>query len=165
MQGWNSYYEMAGGASATLLGLLFVSVSVRAEKIFASGNEHSKRLAEQAFQNYLAVLIISLVALLPDLTVPTFGYVLIGTTAIWSFWVVARAVFALSTPSGHEPRLRMFRRYITSLIGFAMLVYSGVQIMLGRGVPGDSVAIALLLLVVAATAVSWQLLIAVAKEK
>ena len=165
MQAWHDYYQMIGGAAATLLGLLFVSVTVRAEKIFGAGQEHSRRLAEQAFQNYLAVLMISLVALFSDLTIPTFGYIIMGATLAWGFWVVIRATFALSTPSVHEPRLRMFRRYIASLIGFAMLTYSGARMATGDGFPGNTLAVALLLLVVSATTVSWELLIAVAKEK
>ncbi len=41
MQSWQQFYEMIGGAGATLLGLLFVSVSLNAEQILGPTHKHS----------------------------------------------------------------------------------------------------------------------------
>src|SRR5580698_10174066 len=73
MNAWHEFYDVVAGVAATLLGLLFVSVSLNAEAILGSGNKHSKRLAEQAFQNYLGVLVIALLVLIPGISEKDFG--------------------------------------------------------------------------------------------
>jgi hypothetical protein len=73
MQGWLGFYAVTAGAAATLMGLLFVVVSINGAAILGGGHHHSRRLAEQAFQNYVAVLVVSLLALFPDLSNTQFG--------------------------------------------------------------------------------------------
>ena len=165
MQGWSSFYEMIGAAAATLLGLLFVSVSVNAQTILGTGRKHPKRLAEQAFQNYLGVLFISLIALFSGLSARAFGYSILGATVTWSFWMLARVYRSIADPDTREPRAQMLRRYIAPIVGFALLVYSGSEMILGKDFQAQNVAIALLVLLVSATIVSWELLISVAEEK
>ena len=46
MQAWTAFYTVIGGASAALLGLLFIAVSVNAVAAMGPGQEHSRRLAE-----------------------------------------------------------------------------------------------------------------------
>ena len=90
MQGWASFYETLGGAAAALLGLLFVSVSVRAEQILGAKHGHARRIAEQAFHNYLAVLMVSLVSLMPNVGTISLGFALLYMIGIWAAWVVIR---------------------------------------------------------------------------
>ncbi len=84
MQGWHDFYEMIGGAAATLLGLLFVSVSLNAEIILGPAHRHSKRLAEQAFQNYLCVLLVSLLVAFPGISMLSLGNAMFWATVVWS---------------------------------------------------------------------------------
>ena len=67
MHDWFTFYAVIGAASATLTGLLFVALSMNAAVALSRGPEGSRRLAEQAFENYLAVLMVSLLALFPDI--------------------------------------------------------------------------------------------------
>jgi hypothetical protein len=60
MQVWFGFYAVAGGAAATLMGLLFVAVSINAAAILNEARGHLQRLAEQAFQNCATVLLVSL---------------------------------------------------------------------------------------------------------
>jgi hypothetical protein len=69
MKEWLEFYSVIGGSAATLLGLLFVAVSMNAAAILGKAHENSKRLAEQAFQNYLAVMLVSLLAIFPTLDI------------------------------------------------------------------------------------------------
>ena len=57
MQAWSQFYAAIAAASAALLGLLYVAVSINAAAALGPDQPVSQRLAEQAFQNYLAVLI------------------------------------------------------------------------------------------------------------
>jgi hypothetical protein len=165
MQPWSNFFEMVGAAAATLLGLLFVSVSVNAQTILGTERKHPKRLAEQAFQNYLAILFLSLFALFAGLSASGFGYSILGATAIWSFWILTRVYLSLSDPDIRESRWQMLRRYIAPLVGFGLLVYAGFEMVLYKEYQVQNVATALLVLLVSATVVSWELLISVAQEK
>jgi hypothetical protein len=165
MQNWSTFYEMIGGAAATLLGLLFVAVSVNIEKIIGDAHMHSRLLAEQAFQNYFAVLTISLIAFLPGISQRSYGYVVIAMTAAWAVWVVLRVLKSVSAVVEGTSRIRMFRRYLLSLAGFATLLYGGWNMSFAKADDHANVAIGLLLLLISATIVSWELLVAMAGAK
>ena len=92
----------------------------------------SRRLTEQAFQNYLAVMMVS-AALSPDMSVNSFGRVTLYATAVWSAWVVIRFFQTITQRLDWRSRIRALRRYIPSLIGFAMLLVSALRMALNRG--------------------------------
>ncbi len=165
MQGWTTFYEMLGGAAATLLGLLFVSVSLNAEAILGAAHQHTKRLAEQAFQNYLCVLLISLLVCFPGMRPVSLGYSVLWATGIWAFWVVSRMFLVLTGPEAGEPRIRLLRRYITTFLGFGALITGGVMLLLGHGDYTDCIGIGGILLLISATVVSWELLIRIAERR
>ncbi len=60
MQPWSQFYATIAASSAALLGLLFVVVSINAPAALGAHAILSRRLTEQAFQNYLAVMMVSL---------------------------------------------------------------------------------------------------------
>jgi hypothetical protein len=165
MQAWNQFYEMIGGAAATLLGLLFVSVSLNAETILGSEHKHSKRLAEQAFQNYLTVLIVSLLVVMPGITSVSMGYTLLSVCAIWSVWAIVRMIQAARHMPEGESRIGPLRRYISTLVGFGMLIYSAYLMMTGSHDYTGYTAAGVMLLIISATVVSWELLIKLAEGK
>jgi hypothetical protein len=162
MTPWFTFFEMIGGAAATLLGLLFVSASVNAKAILSDAHRHSRRLAEQAFQNYLVILIVSLGAVLPRPSMWGFSYFILGGSGVWAVWVLLRVAEALREGAQSGERFKLVRRYVASLIGFGMLVYSGARMAIAREDMLDFTAIGLLVLLVSATVVSWELLLSIA---
>jgi hypothetical protein len=65
---WQSFYGLAGAAAATLVGLIFVTVSLHLD-IFGDDSESEIRaLAQATLINYFYVLIIALIFLVPDQT-------------------------------------------------------------------------------------------------
>jgi hypothetical protein len=99
MQEWFGFYAVAGGAAATLMGLLFVAVSMNAAVILNETHAHQRRLAEQAFQNYVVVLLVSLIALFPSLSPSEFGFAALLVTALSGFWVLVRLYLNLTKPN------------------------------------------------------------------
>jgi hypothetical protein len=165
MQSWQQFYEMMGGAGATLLGLLFVSVSLNAEQILGPEHKHSKRLAEQAFQNYLAVLLISLVVVFPGLGPISLGSSLIWMAGIWGLWAIARALPSITQPVPGQSWFRSARRYLPTVVGFALLVYESIMMINGKNDHPEYIAVGALLLLVSATIISWELLIRIAEDR
>ena len=62
--GWHDFFLAAAGASAALLGLLFVGVSINLAAISADERVDLRARAAQAFTNLVFVLVISLLLLI-----------------------------------------------------------------------------------------------------
>jgi hypothetical protein len=167
MQAWFNFYAVIGTAAATLTGLLFVAMSMNASAALARGPEGSRRLAEQAFENYLAVLMVSLLALYPDMSLHIFGRVTLVVTSTWTVWVLIRLYQAASEPSVHETRWVALRRHASTMIGFGMLIYSAAWMAIDSKDTRDTMAAANIVLLFSATEKAWGLLnrIALAKRE
>jgi len=165
MQTWLGFYAVTAGAAATLTGLMFVAVSVNVAAILGDAQGNSRRLAEQAFQNYLAVLLVSLLAMFPSMSLAELGFVTLCVTAAWAIWVLVRAYLALTRPYSSGSRLHSLRRQTSSLIGFGMLIFAALRMALNIGDSRNLFAVATIILLFSAAAVSWELLIRISKAK
>ena len=56
LERWHDFYLLAGTAAATLMGLLFVSLSIHLEKIVAEGGAHLEAISREAFASFIIVL-------------------------------------------------------------------------------------------------------------
>src|SRR5438045_3399996 len=63
---WHDFYLTAGAAAATLIGLLFVGISINLDEFATDEGTGIRVLAEQAFSNFVFVLLIALFVLIPD---------------------------------------------------------------------------------------------------
>jgi lysylphosphatidylglycerol synthetase-like protein (DUF2156 family) len=165
MQAWFGFYAVIGGASATLLGLLFVAVSINAAVTLGAGHGGSKRLAEQAFQNYLAVMMVSLLAFFPGMKTSTFGLAAICLTAVWAIWVLVRLYCEFARPTDDEYRVFALRRHLSSLIGFGILVATALRMAMNIADDRNLLAGATIILLFSATQTSWELLNRIAQTK
>ena len=62
---WQPFFTTVATVAATLVGLLFVSLSLNREKIAAKANRVLLRLAERSFSDFIIVLLIALFFLIP----------------------------------------------------------------------------------------------------
>jgi hypothetical protein len=164
MQTWTQLYSVTGGSAATLLGLLFVAVSVTAPRTLGKMHQNSRRLAEQAFQNYLVVMLISLLALFPSLNLLELGFATLGLTALRGVTSLVRLYWAAMKPYESGSRWRSLRRQYPSLIGFSLLIFAASRMALDLGDNRTLFAVATVVLLFSATAVSWELLLRIASE-
>jgi hypothetical protein len=65
LQSWQIFYATVAAASATLTGLLFVSLSLNRERLKGKNAHRVKSIARQTFGDFLYVLMISLVFIVP----------------------------------------------------------------------------------------------------
>jgi hypothetical protein len=158
MQLWTQFYSAIGTACAALLGLLFVAVSINVSAALGPDETVSRRLTEQAFQNYLAVMMVALLALFPGIEPTTFGMVTLITTAGWLIWVVIRFGQTLAQRLERRSWIYSVRRHVSSLIGFGILLVSAFRMALNWGTSYNWLAASTLVLLFSATTVSWELL-------
>lgn len=64
-QEWQPFYSTIAGVTATLLGLLFVAISLNMD-VFSGENMHYRRLARLTLGKFLYLLVISLVCVIPS---------------------------------------------------------------------------------------------------
>jgi len=163
MATWSSFFSVIGSAAAALLGLLFVVISINAPATLGPGQDHSRRLAEQVFQNYLAALWIALLNLIPDTPLATLGKLTLLITLIWVAWALVRLYQGMTGEGSVQYRLRSLRLHMGSLIGYSMLTLSALHMALSGEDERDWFAFAVIVLMFSATRVSWQFLVRIAR--
>jgi len=162
---WHDFFIVAGTSAATLLGLLFVAVTLNADLILVGTRPQLKRVAEQAFQNYISVVLTALLFLFPRQTWAVLATEQLVLGVAMSALVVYRIIVSARRVIDSDfSRLRTLKRLLPSLLGNLILVYSGWSSI--NAYDESSVqmfALATVILVVAATAISWDLLLRVAE--
>ncbi|MGH2390066.1 MAG: hypothetical protein ACRDIE_17860 [Chloroflexota bacterium] len=106
---WHDFYMMAGTAGATLIGLLFVSVSLHVDLITDPASAAVLAAARRAFSNFILLLLIALMFLIPGQTPHGLGIPLV----VFGFYDLVRTVRTVGT-------LRRERAHLTDLLGSAM---------------------------------------------
>lgn len=120
---WQLFYGALCGVSATLMGLLFVSIALHSNQIHDEENSHFLRLSRLTFSNYLMLLVLTLQMLVPmkvtvQLLLPTIVAGLIGL-----FWTIRLRNVALDKTDPNANFLR--RSYTMSFISYVMLIALG----------------------------------------
>jgi hypothetical protein len=164
MRAWGQLFSVTAESAATMLGLLFVAVSIHGG---ASARMHrnSRLLAEQSFSNYLVVLLVSALALFPSLTSRQLGISVLALTAARSVWAVIRMYEAAMQPFVEGSRWKSLRRQIPSLVGFALLILAAACLALNYGDPRTGFAAAIVVLLFGATSMAWELLLRISAPK
>jgi modulator of FtsH protease len=62
---WHDFYVTVGTASASLIGLLFVALSINLDAVTGPSRDDLRAFAEQAFASFSMVLLIAVVFLIP----------------------------------------------------------------------------------------------------
>ena len=159
LQGWHDFYLVAGGASATLVGLLFVGLSLHLRAVVLRPEVRS--LARATLTNFVLVLLVALFVVIPQ-DARALGDDLIVSGAV-SAAIVAPTLAAAArsrTRTLHVWQLLM--RFGVSAAGYAAVVVAGALILNGA----DTAALAALggssiALLVVSLRNSWDLLVTV----
>jgi hypothetical protein len=133
-EGWSDLFVCAGGATAALSGLIFVSLSVNLRTLLDTDNSDGSNLltgrAMEALAALLTVLAISIVALTPGIGRGVLSAFILFTAA-GSMVSPVRAVQA-SRGLG-RPGMAMLLRLATAIALTVTLLASGVTLAAGSG--------------------------------
>jgi hypothetical protein len=80
---WHDFYITAGTASATLIGLLFVSVSLHADFITDPAAEGVLASARRAFTGFITVVLIALMFVIPAQSPRGLGFPLVAFSLVY----------------------------------------------------------------------------------
>jgi hypothetical protein len=119
-----AFFSISAGAAATLIGLLFVAVSIAPERTVGKKASSSRRtVAESAFTALLNPFLISLIALIPVAPLS------IGTLAITGATLLnaLRSLALMVVRWRGEPALSLLGRLRRLLLPVSMLVIYGLE--------------------------------------
>jgi hypothetical protein len=162
---WHDFFLASAGASAALLGLLFVGVSIGLSALATGERADLRARAELAFANLLYVLVVSLMLLVRDPEPLGFAFGL-GTIAALGLVRASRGARALTDPGvAGASRRRSTRRLAWTVVGDLLLAYVAASFYLS----GDPKAVVILMaaifvLLIGAADVSWEILVTVSRE-
>ncbi len=162
LQGWHDFYVTAGAAAATLVGLLFVGLSLHIKVVTSHPDVRS--LARVTLTDFFVVLLIALLVLAPASDAGPISESLV-ITAVVSVWLVALpAVQGLRMRRPRTIGLRvLIARFGVSTLGFVGVGASGVLMArrdFDNGLAG--LLFVVILLLVVAVRNTWDLLVTVA---
>jgi hypothetical protein len=98
---WTAYFALMGGAAATLLGLLFVAVSVRLNIFHRREVADVRDFAAFTFGTFLVAIVVAGLAIAPHARRSTLvlSLLLVGIAAFFAIALVARLWIRLNDPA------------------------------------------------------------------
>ncbi|HWV23627.1 MAG TPA: hypothetical protein VNZ58_05515 [Thermomicrobiales bacterium] len=132
IQSWHEFFALTGAASATLIGLLFVAVSLRADIRSQAEDSYFRTVVNHNILSYITVLLFSLYFVIPDLTPTSIASPVIITAAV-VFLTTVRNGMRLRTAREMEWESFWWGFLVPALCQLAAIV---VGIALARNHPG-----------------------------
>jgi hypothetical protein len=159
--GWHDFYMITGTGAASLVGLLFVGLSLHLRMVVSRPDVRA--LARVTLSNFILTLVLALFMVIPEHTPSDTGWELIGLGAI-SVVYIAPSLFAGVRSRRRTIRPRMLiLRFGLSMLAFAGLIVSGIVLETGdyRDALAWLVGVTVVVLVVSLRN-TWDLLVSVA---
>lgn len=156
---WHDFYLMVGQASATLVGLLFVSLSLNARLITGGSSAGPRTVAEQTFVNFLSVLLVAIVFLIPNPGPLELGLTLVFIGSVNLYRAVRRLVKARHTDLRGWGKGSVGRAVGGSALCYATLLIVAGSVLLGRISGLFWLIPVMILLMVEASRNAWELLL------
>jgi hypothetical protein len=127
---WQMFYATVAAACATLTGLLFVALTLNWEVLRRPENAHFVDAARQAFSQFILVLMVALVFLVPHKSPGGLGVALIALSGGYAI-ATARYLWNVARRRRHLPAGRFFMRgVVLALLGYTGVLGVGIAILL-----------------------------------
>lgn len=128
VRSWETYYLLAGTAAATLIGLLFVAISVGQESFRARASTHLQLFGGLTFNSFFYVLLVSILFLIPGMTEWGLGLPLLVLGALTLFGAVLQYRQARKIPS-HRFGTNVARRFYVPIFCLAGVTVIGALVL------------------------------------
>jgi uncharacterized membrane protein len=127
-QSWHDFYVAVASASAALLGLLFVGVSINLAAITASERADLRTRANVAFANLLYLLGISLIVLMPGIDARSMAISFVSIAVIGLVRIVRRVIRLVRSGPHAWRDVATIRRLGWTFMADVVLLYVAAQL-------------------------------------
>ena len=160
---WQPLYLTAGAAAATLVGLLFVGLSLHIRVVVAQPDVRS--LARVTLTEFFVVLLVALALLQPTDSSAQVGYWLVAISVISGVLIVRPVVDGVRSGGGRIGSSMLIARFGVSALSFLGLAVAGALFIGGNATAAlDLLLPVLVLALVVAVRNTWDLLVTVAER-
>lgn len=163
--GWHDFYVTMGTASASLIGLLFVAISLNLDEITGQSRDELRAFAEQAFNSFSAVLLIAVVFLIPQRDAVSLGAVYAGLAVIAGYRLLRRAPAVWRGRSRDRLGEAVFWRFVLPAAAVLGLLVSAVGLWLNEPDAAYWLVAVIIGLLMSAARSSWDLLVKVGEHR
>jgi hypothetical protein len=160
LESWHDFYLAVGSASAALLGLLFVGVSINLSAISAAERVDLRTRANQAFSNLLYMLALSLIVLIPGMDPASLAISFAFLAGMGMIRLSRRIVGLVRSGAPWRRRLATLRRMSWTLLADVALL------LVARAVASDGNArslpfttVAVFVLLVGSADIAWDMMV------
>ncbi|MEP7027166.1 MAG: hypothetical protein ABI960_01095 [Candidatus Eisenbacteria bacterium] len=157
-EAWHDFYLMSGTAAATLVGLLFVALSLHVEILFRDEHQDFRELAAQAFQGYLYVLITALAFLLPTLDGRMLAFIYAAINLVMLVRTLARVPAFFAAHRARRGAARQPWRFFIPALAYVLGIVAVVEWMNGAQQAGIGFFTPVVMMLSASTRTAWDLL-------
>lgn len=163
---WHDFFLAAAGASAALLGLLFVGVSINLAAISGEERLDLRARAGQAFANLVAVLVIALLMLVPDPASRSIAVALAVIAALGLLRVAQNLRPLLNRPQRFGGRIQTVRRLGWTTVADVILLYTAYRLWSDADATAiENLVTVVFVLMIGAADVAWEMLVEVSREE
>ena len=161
---WHEFFTTVAGLAATLVGLLFVGLGLNPRIMAPNGPPGMRVLAAQTFHNFLVLLVIALIALVPDETARPLAITLLIVGVQGVVRVALDLRRARRDPDPRWRALQALARYVSPAVAYALCLWLAVD--LWDDVPDalGSIVVVVFLLLMSASINCWDLLEAIGAQ-
>jgi hypothetical protein len=160
---WHDFYILLGTAGATLLGLLFVAVSLGAGYVTEERQLGTRTFMSPVVVHFTTVFFLSAVALFPSLQTQ-FLAALIGATALIGA-IISTYITIQVVRTDMTNYIQDYLAYgFLPAVGYLVLITAAVSIYLEKDFGLNALAGALLLLVIANVRNAWDLMLTMVRR-
>jgi hypothetical protein len=167
IEAWHDFYNLTGSAAFTLAGLVFVAVSINIG-VFALAGEQGDlvQFARQTLGNFLALMLISLIFMIPGQDPYGTGIPLlfIGVIMMWRAAMLwKRFEFGSKEQRFLDTSLFRSELLIPNTVCYAMLIFISVELIYGNTRYLHWMTMVILWLLLAGSLSAWFLMLRLAK--
>jgi hypothetical protein len=129
---WHEFYLMAGTAAVTLVGLLFVALSLHLDTLLHDSRAHLVAHARQTLLSFTYVLFVSLLFLAPGTPVRVLGGTLVAFTVVMGGITMRMSGGSMLRSGARDMDALYRRRTLTMLLGYVICGVCGAMMAFTR---------------------------------
>ncbi len=164
LTGWHDFYLTMGTASASLIGLLFVALSLNMDAVMGESRDDLRAFAEQAFNSFSVVLLVSVCFLIPQNNPDDLGVIYLLLAIIGGYRMLRRAPMVWRGRRGRLGQIAFWRLALPA-VAVVGLAASGLGLVDNQPSALYWLVAVILAFLMSAARSSWELLVSVGEVR